>query len=457
MNVLKEYQELYVNEDFYQADCWGGRAGARSFSLTQNALYNLLYTKDFRAFFIREVHSTIHSSMWQDLQDRASEFSEMHGIDISDIIDITNNKSGENYARNKKTGASITTKGFKISSSTQTANLKSLAGATHLYIDECEEVSEEPFLKLKLSFRKKNSKIKIMRAFNPPFIGHWIWKDYDLTKVTEDDLRTMVFNSTDLDRNILEALIKRNTKTYYTAKLKKTNVDSNYISIKTNFTNNYDNLNPILFDEFNKILVDDFHYYCVNILGLIPNEEGDVVYPDFSLLDNFTEREIKSTDNLHIGMDFNITKMSAIVHVVEGKKKYAVDEFTNLFDTYQMCEAIKNKYPNHKITIYPDSSGNSRSTSGPSDFDIIRKSGFSLRAPKKNGNVRDRINGVNSAFRNLEYYVNTFKCPEYTLALQKQKFKNGEPDKSSGFDHVCDAGGYFIVNQPIIISGTSSA
>jgi phage terminase large subunit len=454
MNVLKEYQPLYIDENFYQADCFGGRAGARSYSLTQHALYNLLYTPIFRSFFIREVHSTIYSSMWQDLKDRVSEYEELHGVSLSGVIEISDNKNGENYAKNKKTGASITTKGFKISSGNQTANLKSLAGATHLYIDECDETSEDAFRKLKLSFRKKGAQIKIVRAFNPPFAGHWIWKDYDLTKVTAASLRSMVYQASNLDPKIIEEQLARNNKTYYTAKIKPDK--KNYICINTNFLNNYENLNPQLFEEFDTIFKDDFHYYCIHILGLIPNEEGDTVYNDFNLGDNFTEKTARPGDVLHIGMDFNITKMSAVVHIVEEKNKYAVEEFTNLFDTYQMCEAIRSRFPGYKVVVYPDASGQSRSTSGASDVDIIKSFGFSVRAPKKNGFVRDRINMVNSAFRNRTYFVNTFRCPDYTLALQKLKFKNGEPDKSSGFDHVVDAGGYFIVNQPRVISGSSN-
>lgn len=451
MNVLIEYKPLYFDK-YYQADCWGGRAGARSYSLTQHALYNLINDRKFRAFFLREVHSSIYSSMWQDLKDRISEYEEMHGVDLSKVIEISDNKNGENYAKNKLTGASITTKGFRISSGTQTANLKSLAGATHLYIDETEEVGESEFRKLKLSLRKKGVEIKIIRAFNPPFAGHWIWKDYDLKKITTEELIQKVYESSDLPMQKVREMALRNNKTYYTATIDR----PNYISIQTNALNNYSNLNEQIWEEYRNILEDDFHYYCVNILGLIPNEEGDVVYPDFDLKENYTERRVSPGEVLHIGMDFNITKMSAVVHVVEGPNKYAVSEFNNLFDTYQMCESIRSKYPGHKVVVYPDASGQNRNTSGKSDVDIIKSFGFSVRVPKQNGYVRDRINMVNSAFRKRNYFINTFECPDLTLAFQKLKFKKGEPDKSSGFDHIVDAAGYFITNQPKVISGSSS-
>ena len=448
MNVLQEYQPLYF-DDFYQADCYGGRAGARSHSITQNALYNLLHNKDFRGFFIREVHSTLYSSMWQDLKDRVAEYEEQHGVSLEGIIEISDNKSGENYAKNLKTKTSITTKGFRVSSGSQTANLKSLAGATHIYIDECEEVNEDSFRKLKLSLRKLDVSIRIIRAFNPPYAGHWIWKDYDLTKVERNELISLVQRSTNRSAQEVAALVDQNNKTYFTANLKEERAASGYISITTNFVNNYTNLNPVLFEEFDKLLVDDFHYYCVHVLGLIPSELGDSVYNDFVKVKCHTDRQIKTGDTLHIGMDFNVGKMAAVVHVLEGVNLSAVDELTAVYDTYSMCQLIGSHYPGHKVVIYPDASGQNRHSSGASDHDIIKGFGYTLKAPKKNGFVRDRINAVNTGFRKGTYKVNTNTCPEYTKALEKIQFKKGEPDKASGFDHVTDAGGYCVVGTTI--------
>jgi len=33
--------------------------------------------------------------------------------------------------------------------------------------------------------------------------------------------------------------------------------------------------------------------------------------------------------------------------------------------------------------------------------------------------------------------------------LERQTYKNGEPDKSTGFDHITEAGGYFIFNYDV--------
>lgn len=444
MRILEEYKPLYF-DDYLTADCFGGRAGARSYSTTQHALLNILNSPaPMRGFFLREVHSTIYSSMWQDMKDRISEFGEQHDFDLSNVLEWSDNKSGENNIINRQTGSSITTKGFKVSSGNQTANLKSLAGATHVYIDEADEVSKADFMKLKLSLRKKGADLKIIRAFNPPSKDHWIWNDYELEKVSSDGLYRIIRGMSSLDGSVIRDLVKRNNKTYYRAEPKS----SRHISINTSFVNNFDNLNPDAVDEYDKILQEDFHYYVTTIAGLIPNDAGDIVYYEYDRHKHHTDRIIRQGDILHVGMDFNVTNMSAVVHVVDGDTAMAISEHTKVFDTHQMCSLLKSSYPGHKIIIYPDASGNNRSTtSGKSDFDTIRSFQFQIISPNQNPPVRDRVNVMNNQFRGLKYLVNRFTCPEYSEALAKIKYRGGEPDKSSGLDHITDSGGYFVHKQ----------
>ena len=145
MKVLEEFSSLFGEIYFYIVDLYGGRAGARSYHLTLFALHELLYNKNFRGFFLREVHSTIYDSLWKDFKDRFEEYEEKHGPHPH--IQLSDNKNGTNYAINTITGATITTKGFKASSGSQTANLKSLAGATHLFLEEAEENEYKAFIK----------------------------------------------------------------------------------------------------------------------------------------------------------------------------------------------------------------------------------------------------------------------------------------------------------------------
>jgi hypothetical protein len=175
------------------------------------------------------------------------------------------------------------------------------------------------------------------------------------------------------------------------------------------------------------------------------------VYHRFNRMTNHSNRIIEKDDILHIGMDFNITKMNAVIHVIDGAIKIAVDEITDAYDTPEMAELIKKRYPEHKIVIYPDASGDNRNSSGKSDIDILKKAGFLVRKLNKNPFVKDRVNSMNMAFSdsksNKYYYINTNKCPVYTEALERQTYKNGEPDKKSGFDHITEAAGYFIYYQ----------
>ena len=442
MNVLKEMKPMYF-DDYLICDLFGGRAGARSYSMTQYGLYGIEHsTTPFRAFFLREVHSTIYSSMWQDFKDRISEYEEMHQTTVN--TEYSDNKNGENHAINRATGNTITTKGFRVSSGTHTANLKSLAAATHIFIDEADEVSKEDFLKLRLSLRKKGVDLKIIRAFNPPHKDHWIWGDYELEKVTNEELLQMLVRTSSIPTWELEQMANRNTKTYFKAKPKA----FKHIAINTNHINNWENLNPDAVIFYDETLRDDFHYYVVNILGLIPNEAGDIVYYEYDRFSSHTDRTIKTGDVLHVGMDFNVTNMSAVVHVVDDDVAHAVEEAVKIFDTHQMCSVLKERFPGHRIIIYPDASGRNRhSNSGKSDFDTIREHGFEILVDTQNPPVRDRINIVNNQFRKKKYLVNRYNCPSYSEALRKLKYKGGEPDKSSGYDHQTDAGGYFVHNQ----------
>jgi hypothetical protein len=50
--------------------------------------------------------------------------------------------------------------------------------------------------------------------------------------------------------------------------------------------------------------------------------------------------------------------------------------------------------------------------------------------------------------------VNADQCPTFAESLEKQAYNDkGEPDKTSGFDHTNDAGGYFIAYRFPVING----
>jgi hypothetical protein len=183
--------------------------------------------------------------------------------------------------------------------------------------------------------------------------------------------------------------------------------------------------------------------------GEFVNLTSGTCYYKFNRRVNHTNKIAGKNDTIYVGMDFNVGNMSAVVHIIEDKP-YAIDELTKVFDTEQMCGILKEKYPYNHIIVYPDASGSQRNTATTkTDIGILKGAGFSVRSKSTNPFVTDRIKNMNRMFCNgkneIGYMINTHKCPEYTEALEKMPYdKNGVPDKSSGFDHITDAGGYFI-------------
>ena len=174
------------------------------------------------------------------------------------------------------------------------------------------------------------------------------------------------------------------------------------------------------------------------------------VYLNYSRFENNIDTTIKDTNQLFIGLDFNIGKMCAIVSAFINGRLHIIDEIVNFYDTFAVCDEIVKRYTGYQVSIFPDASCKQRSTSGVSDYDILKSYGFNIVVGGSNPLVRDRINAVNVALcsgngiRSL--LVNSNRCRNLSEALEAHGYdKNGEPDKKSGHDHICDALGYVVV------------
>jgi PBSX family phage terminase large subunit len=207
--------------------------------------------------------------------------------------------------------------------------------------------------------------------------------------------------------------------------------------------------NPFLPDGYIQSLQN---IYPANLLaayldGEFVNLTAGSVYAEFDRLLNQSNEAIIAGEPLHIGLDFNVTKMAAVVHVLRGDNPHAVNELTGIFDTPAMIQSIKAKYNGHKIFIYPDASGNNRKSQNASESDIalLKQAGFNIMVNPANPAVKDRVLSMNRLIRERKYLVNPDTCPELVESLERQAYdKNGDPDKTAGFDHVLDATGYCI-------------
>ena len=209
------------------------------------------------------------------------------------------------------------------------------------------------------------------------------------------------------------------------------------------------------------------------INGQFVNLTTGTIYNTFKRELNKTDETIQQGEVLYIGMDFNVGKMAAVVHVKRNGLPCAVDEIVNGYDTPDMIRRIQERYwkfdgndyiPTCQIRIYPDASGDSRRSVNASATDIalLKKAKFMVCTQSANPPVKDRINAMNAMFCNAlgerRYMVNPVMCPSYVEALEQQPWAtNGEPDKTTGLDHINDAAGYFIVKEYPIVGHTFSS
>ena len=160
------------------------------------------------------------------------------------------------------------------------------------------------------------------------------------------------------------------------------------------------------------------------------------VYPKFNKNLHHTDETVQEGEVLHVGMDFNVYYMAAVVNVIRDDVLYALDEIFPERDTEAVCDELRDRYPEHRIIIYPDATGKGASSQGASrsDFTIIRRYGFQIMARDGNPFIKDRVISVNSkmmtADGNIQFYVNTNKCKELTDCLEQQIYdSNGKPSK----------------------------
>ena len=155
---------------------------------------------------------------------------------------------------------------------------------------------------------------------------------------------------------------------------------------------------------------------------------------------------------LHVGMDFNLDPMSAVICIRKGEKLYAVDEIVMFgSNTDEMVAELKDRYGNRNVIIYPDPASRQRKTSagGRTDLSILQNAGFSVKAKNAHALVRDRINAVNSRLLSGDGERHLFvssKCKQTIKSLERQTYKEGTsvPNKDDGFDHMNDALGYLV-------------
>lgn len=166
MNVDFEIHETHVSlweGDWRYALLMGGRGNGRSGTASRYAVSKLLGKEYSRGAIMRATREDIRASCWGDIQDRLNEQNIAKGFHITD---------NEMFIERGKN--SLRAHGFRASSGSLTARLKSLAGYNFVWIEEAEEIGEDEFRTLDDTLRTIKGKIRIIFTLNTPAKTHWI-------------------------------------------------------------------------------------------------------------------------------------------------------------------------------------------------------------------------------------------------------------------------------------------
>lgn len=217
--------------------------------------------------------------------------------------------------------------------------------------------------------------------------------------------------------------------------------------------------NPYLPDDYVDSLKDQYDENLLNayVEGLFTNLTSGTVYHKFSRVHNHSDVRIdlSQKEPLHIGMDFNVGRGCAVVHVLRDGLPIAVDEVVNSYDTPDTIRVLNSRYRGWPITVYPDASSKNRKSQNASETDLqlLKDERWRVKKINRNPGIKDRVASMNGMFCNAKgerrYKVNTVECPFYTNSLEQQAYDaNGLPEKGEGKgDDINESGGYYIHNK----------
>jgi hypothetical protein len=204
----------------------------------------------------------------------------------------------------------------------------------------------------------------------------------------------------------------------------------------------------------------DERFFQQEALGEYLNIHAGLVYSSFDRDVHVTKMELNPMLPLRWSLDFNYDPMSSVVAQLDGKTVNVLDEIVlRNAGTQEACEAFAQRYGSYggRLVICGDASGYSAQTAGSTDYEIIRNffrnrtEKPSIKAPKANPPIRDRVNLMNmklkSAGDDVQLYVDV-KCKELIKDFEQVSYKTDgygiDKDRDRMRTHVSDALGYLL-------------
>lgn len=347
---------------------------------------------------MREISEDIRESLWRDFKDRVDEAG------LYEDFSLNESQMSATYI---PTGNILLSKGFKKSSSKRTAKLKSLAGATHVLIEEAEEISEEDFNQLDDSLRTIKGNIQIVKIFNPPSKNHWIWKRwYNLV-----DSKT--------DESIPEG--------YYRAVPKSAR---NLLSIFSTFRDNIRNLAESFIENLNRYTGE---YAMTMVEGFVSEGVRGRIYKGWKVI-----TEMPGLYTKFYGLDWGFNAPVALIECEYHNQDLFVKEV--IYEPGLTNNALSQKMLDFNIPtssiIYADSAN-------PKDIEDMQAKGWNITAARKGpGSVESGIRFIKGYNVYLtEDSVNFWSENEnYKWRLDQHKMPLEEPEDKN--NHAMDALNY---------------
>jgi hypothetical protein len=290
-------------------------------------------------------------------------------------------------------------------------NFKRIVGPDWAWalVDEVDTVQEQIAAR---GYEKILGRIRVGNVSQLVFLSTpegfvWHYKSFGTVEAQADPGKRLIRMRTQDNPHLPKAYLD-NLRTRYTSNMLKAYMEGIYINLKSGQ----------VYDRFNR----DYH--------VKPLPDG-----------------LQITDQILIGIDFNVGNMSGILLVVRKGIAHAFAEIMGAHDTDDLCRKVRQQFPERSIWAYPDASGANRSTNASlSDIGILKSYGFANYAPDANPPVRDRVNVVQALLLNAKgetrFWISP-ECPRLIEALERQPYnEQGEPDKKTGYDHPNDSVGY---------------
>lgn len=386
------YRELFTTKARY-IDLWGGRGRGGSFTGTQYFLHLAMQDGYFRGYFMREVAGDVRESLWRDFKDRIDE------ADLNDLFEINETSMSATCI---STGNTILSKGFKKSSGNRTAKLKSLAGATHVLIEEAEEIAQSDFNQLDDTLRtKKAENIQIIRIFNPPSKNHSIWDKYNLTPA--------------------------HIEGYYKATPKK---DPSLLSIFATYYDNIANIHESSIKAYEGYKETDPEYYYTVIQGLVSEGVRGRIYKHFEPIVSMPNEYPK-----FYGLDWGWNDPIAVVECEAHKNYLYIEEkvYKQGLTNAELSNLMLDLGINKRAPIYADSAE-------PKDIEDMKRLGWNIIAARKGpDSVR---NGIKTVKEYQVFVTENSKnlwqeSEDYKWRLDQYKVPTNEPEDKH--NHLMDA------------------